>query len=153
MTHQSPPQATPQRIPLSVLADTIEARGRAARRWPGNMTPDTVDRIETHCHRGGKVLRLFDEYKDGLRHLIEFLRARDTDARRCLYTDPNDAETAALLSHPAVRPVIEAFPDAQLAGVEPLRAARFANPDGSGAEPFANPDSEPDTEPSEDTEP
>lgn len=146
-----------QRISLATLADTVEARGRAVRRWPGKMTPETVERIETHCHLAGRTLRMLDAYQPGLRHLLEFLRARRLDAQRRLLANPSSDETAALLSHPAVQPVLEAFPEAELAGVRPLQPERFANPHGSGApmdaEPFAEPLNEPLNEPSEDHDP
>lgn len=139
-----------QRIPLATLADTVEARGRAARKWPGNMKPDTVDTIEAHCHLAGRTLRMLDEYQAGLRHLLEFLRARRLDAQRRLMANPSDEEAAALLSHPAVQPVLEAFPDAELAGVAVLSAQRFANPDG--AAPPLDPDAS-DTAADEDAAP
>lgn len=123
------------KIPLRDMADTIEARGRAARKFPARMTAETVDRIETHCHLGAATLRIIDTHADGLRHLIEFLRGKRTDARRRLLANPSDAEAAALLSHPAVRVVLETFPEAVLDGVEQLSTKRFANPEGSG-EPF-----------------
>lgn len=105
------------KIPLATVADTVDARGRAARKFPGNMRPETVDAIEMHCHIGAATLRIVDQYADGLRHLIEFLRARQTDERRRLLSPPTPEETTALLAHPAVRGVIAAFPDAVLAGV------------------------------------
>ena len=121
------------RIPLAEIIATIEARGRAVRKYPGNMKPDTVDTIEQNCAAGAAALRVVEQYADGLRHLIEFLRARQTDVRHRLMANPSDVEAAALLSHPAVQPVLDAFPEVVLAGVNVLSAQHYANPDGASS--------------------
>ena len=121
------------RIPLSRIADTIDARARAVQRYPANMKPETVERITVDLHAGAKALRVIETYADGLRHLIEFLRERQTDARRRLIANPGDMEAAALLAHPAVKPVLDAFPEALLTHVETISPASYLNPDGASS--------------------
>lgn len=112
---------TDRQADLALVADTVEARGRAVRRFPGNMLPETVVRIESDCLKAGRVLRFIAAHDDGLRALIGWLKA---NPERVIALDDPSAidplEAQMLREHPAVAPLLAAFPSAGISVVRPI---------------------------------
>lgn len=115
------------KIPLGEIVETIEARVRSLQRYPGNMRPETAGRICNRLQAGADVLRFIDAHADGLRHLIEHLREKR--AGGVIAGTPTDGEASRLLSHPAVREVVAAFPGIGIGHVKPLSGDQLLNPD------------------------
>lgn len=117
------------KIPLGEIVDTIEARVRSLQRYPANMKPETVGRICNHLTAGADVLRFVETHADGLRHLVEFLR--DQRTRGVTVATPTDDEAARLMSHPAVREVVAAFPDVGIGHVRTISGDQYLTPEGA----------------------
>ena len=109
-------------LTLSRVAEIVEARGRAAQRWPGNMKAETVDEIANGCAHAGRIVRTVAQYSDGLRALIEVLRDMADVA------DLPPDTLAALRRHPSVQAVMASFPESTLTGSRPIPAIGITHP-------------------------
>jgi hypothetical protein len=73
------------------------------------------------------TLETIDRHKDGLRILILHLREQ-LAAGASAYDVPDPQQTRALLAHPAVRELVETFPDLTLYGTAPVTGGAHGTP-------------------------
>lgn len=78
--------------------------------------------IEAGLRAALATLTAIDRHKDGMRILILHLREQ-LAAGASAYDVPDPQQTRALLSHPAVRELVETFPDLTLYGTAPITPA------------------------------
>lgn len=118
-------------VPLPEQAAEVERELRQRERlypqWiaEGRIKPDTAATKVRNLRAAATTLRFMAGHAEGLRTLVGYLR--NTGAG----LEPTPDERAALLAHPAVQAVLDAWPDAEAIGIRPITQP---SPDGDQTE-------------------
>lgn len=96
----------------------IRQRERLYPKWiiAKRLKQETADTKLRDLRAAAATLRVVAAHADGLRLLVQYLRAAKPHAGEM----PGETETEMLLAQPAVRAVLDAFPDATLVSIEPI---------------------------------
>lgn len=122
----------PEPVPLSDQADEVEREIRQRERlypgWiaAGRLRQDTAEAKLRTLRAAAATLRFMETHATGLRALAHFVRSTAPGEAPIPTTD----ERAALLAHPGVQAVLDAWPDAELVGIggaEPIEATPQAD--------------------------
>jgi len=97
---------------IAEVAREIRQRDRVYPKWiaDGRLKQETADTKLAQLHAALSTLQFIERHADGLRLLVKFLREADLQPKE----QPSEEERQHLLAHPAVRAVVDAFPDASI---------------------------------------
>jgi hypothetical protein len=116
-------------VPLPEQAAEVERelrqRERLYPRWiaEGRIKADTAATKVRNLQAAATTLRFMAGHAEGLRTIVGQLRTNGAE--------PTPEERAALLAHPAVQAVLDAWPDAEALGIRPITQP---SPDGDPTE-------------------
>lgn len=118
-------------VPLTEQAIEVEReirqRERLYPRWidEGRIKPETAAEKLRDLRAAAATLRWMAGHAEGLRTLARFLMQTGAGV------EPTPDERAALLAHPAVRAVLDDWPEAEVVGIRPIT---IQAPEGASVE-------------------